>query len=484
MNYLLSNIYAKLSIFLFFSPFFLMAQAPNTLVKGTVKNNLAKYIELQVNQKYLNDAVDLYKSNILEDGSFMFAVEINEPQLVKIIYARNEALVYLEPHDTLIIDSEANSFQYSLQFSGRGGFNNTYNYKYLQDNPPILNTWELLQYQKGIFWFTNELKMDNQMQQMDESQFTYDLSKRKDRALSKLIHFQNQHSKQLSTDFIAFIETEIYFHWAYHMLLYGSIYHNMHQLDETQFFTFLESVPIHDKQLGSYWYRNFLLAYINHVANLENKEGDEYVNQFLLADRLLQSKQQAFVQAHLIYKGFYAKRADKIIPYYMKFIETNPYPVYDEKVSGAYQKAMRYAVGATAPKFSVKNIKNEEVKLSDYRGKVVFLNFWASWCRPCINKMYQLKSIQEALEQQNIVFLNISLDQNRSSWINSVQTNGFKGVHVIAEGALDSDVSTAYEVKALPQYFIIDKHGNFAEKPLSKGIHNLKTTLEYLNRRK
>jgi len=51
----------------------------------------------------------------------------------------------------------------------------------------------------------------------------------------------------------------------------------------------------------------------------------------------------------------------------------------------------------------------------------------------------------------------------------------------MADGALESSVSTSYEVKALPQYFIIDKRGNFAEKPTSKDLNDLKKTLEYLN---
>ncbi|MFT5165168.1 MAG: thiol-disulfide isomerase/thioredoxin [Saprospiraceae bacterium] len=479
-----NKIFTKLIILLFFFPLFVSAQAPNTLVMGAIKNNLAQYIELQVNQKYLNDAVDLYKSNILEDGTFMFAVEVNEPQFAKIIYARNEALIYLEPHDTLVINSAANSFQYSLIFSGKGGVNNTFTAQYLKDNPPIMNSWELLQYQKGIFWFANEVDVDQQMQQMGESQFTMAMSRKKENAMSKLLRFQNQTTGVLSPDFIAFIETDIYYDWAYHLLLYGSVYNNMHQLDEATFFNFLKDIPLHDKQIGSYWYRNFLLAYINYMSIQEKKEGDEYVNQYLLADRLLQSKQQAFVKAHLIYKGFYAKRADAIIPYYIDFIEHNPYPIYDEKVTGAYQKSMRYAIGAPAPDFSVTNMQNEEVDLLDFQGKVVFLNFWASWCRPCVNKMYQLKPMQKELEEQQIVFLNISLDSDQSSWINSVQTNGFEGVHTMAEGSLNSDVSTSYEVKALPQYFIIDKHGNFAEKPLTKGIDALKSTLVYLNRRK
>jgi len=484
MNQYFNINFFRLSISLFFLAAFSFVQAQNTLVMGTIENNLAREIEIQINQKYLNDEVDLYKSNVLEDGTFMFAVQINEPQLAKIIYARNEALIYLEPNDTLVINSEANSFQYALKFSGRGGANNNCLFKYIEENPPIMNPWQLLQYKKGIFWFANEQTMDNKMQRLKGGAFSEEMSKKRDKSMSMLLEFQNQeHERELTEDFISYLETDIYFSWAYHMLLYGSVYKNMHQLDEATFFNFLDDIAIHDRSLGNYWYRNFLLAYINHKAMEENKEGDEYVNQIKLADTLLQSKQQAFVKAHLIYKAFYAKRADQIILPYIDFLETNPYQIFDEKVTGAYEKAMKYAVGTPAPDFSIKNKENVPVNLLDFQGKVVFLNFWASWCRPCIKKMNRLKPIQRDLESRNIVFLNISLDRDRSAWLNSVELNGFKGVHVLAEGALESDVSALYEVKALPQYFIVDKRGNFAEKPLVKGEDALKMTLEYLNNR-
>lgn len=480
----MNNHYTIFFLFLFLLPLYLSAQAPNTLVMGKIDQSLAKHIELQVNQKYLKDAVDLYKSNILEDGSFMFAVEINEPQLAKIIYARNEALIYLEPNDTLVINSAANSFQFSLKFSGRGGANNTCFFEHVKNNPPVMNAWELLQYKKGIFWFANEKMMDSQMQQLDEAKFVAKLNRKKNKSMAKLLQFQTQDNGKLTNDFIAFLETDIYYDWAYHMLLYGSVYHNIHQINQDDFFAFLKDIPLHDKKLGSYWYRNFLLAYTNHIAMQQPKDKDEYVDQYLLANSMLQAKQKAFVQAHLLYKAFYAKRVDVIIPYYLDFLETNPYPIFDEKVIGAYQKAMRYAVGTPAPDFTINNLQNEAIDLLDFQGKVVFLNFWASWCRPCMTKMNRLKPMQRDLEAQNVVFLNVSLDRDRSAWMNSVQANDFGGVHLMADGALESEVSALYEVKALPQYFIIDKQGNFAEKPRSKDLEDLKKTLEYLNLRR
>ncbi len=480
------NLY-KILLALFFSvaiPMLLPAQEVNTLVTGKINGSLAKYIELQINKKYLSDEVDLYKTQVSPEGEFAFWVEVNEPQIAKLIFARNETVIYLEPNDTLNIMSEANSFQYSMRFSGPGGDNNTCFHEYLKNNPPILNAWQMVQYQKGIFWFANEQKIDAQMQSQKQEAFSMMVGQKKNQAISKLMNFQNRDNVKLSSAFINYLETEIFYDWAYHMLLYGSVYNHMHQIDEASFFAFLDDVPLQDRSIGSYWYRNFLLGYINYKSMQGQAEGDEYVNQYQLAEEILQNKARSFVQAHLLYKGFYANRADAILPYYIKYLETNPYPIFDEKVAGAYEKAMRYAVGSPAPDFSISDIQDESISLLDYQGKVVLLNFWASWCRPCMRKMNQMKPIQQDLEAENIVFLNISLDRNPSEWKRSIEINDFQGIHLLADGAMNSEVSSLYEVRALPQYFIIDKRGNFAEKPRTKTLDDLKLTLQYLNKRK
>lgn len=480
------NLYKTLLILFFSSviPMLLPAQDVNTLITGKINGSLSKYIELQINKKYLSDEVDLYKANVSPEGEFSFWIEVNEPQIAKLIFARNETVIYIEPNDTLNILSEANSFQYSMRFSGPGGDNNTCFHEYLKNNPPILNAWQMVQYQKGIFWFANEQKVDAQMQRQKQEAYSLAASQKKDQAMSKLLNFQNKDNIRLSGDFINYLESEIFYDWAYHMLLYGSVYNHMHQIDEASFFAFLDDVPLHDKSIGSYWYRNFLLGYVNYRSLERKNEGDEYVNQYQLAEELLQTKARSFVQAHLLYKGFYANRADAILPYYLQYLESNPYPIYDEKVAGAYEKAMRYAVGSPAPDFSISDIQDESISLLDYQGKVVLLNFWASWCRPCMRKMNQMKPIQNDLEAENIVFLNISLDRDPSEWKRSIEINDFQGIHLLAEGAMNSEVSSLYEVRALPQYFIIDKRGNFAEKPRTKTLDDLKLTLQYLNKRK
>ena len=103
---------------LLFFCFFLNGQA-NTLVIGKVYNaKHIKNIELTINKLYLDNNIEVYNSKILDDYTFAFAVKVDEPQIATIEYARNQGVIYLEPNDTLIIECDAENFQYSFQFKG------------------------------------------------------------------------------------------------------------------------------------------------------------------------------------------------------------------------------------------------------------------------------------------------------------------------------------------------------------------------------
>jgi len=75
-------------------------QAQNTLVMGKIKNaKLVRTIDLGINLRYLDNTVETYTSNIIDDNTFAFAIQITEPQLVSLEYARNTGMLYLEPRN-------------------------------------------------------------------------------------------------------------------------------------------------------------------------------------------------------------------------------------------------------------------------------------------------------------------------------------------------------------------------------------------------
>lgn len=117
-------------------------------------------------------------------------------------------------------------------------------------------------------------------------------------------------------------------------------------------------------------------------------------------------------------------------------------------------------VGMEAPGFSLINMNDQEVNLSDYRGQKVFLNFWASWCPPCRKEMPDMQKLHEEYGDE-IAILAVNIGENKSTVINFMMQNKLN-LPVL----LDLNKSTAqnYLVRAIPTTFILDEDGIIIEK--------------------
>lgn len=123
--------------------------------------------------------------------------------------------------------------------------------------------------------------------------------------------------------------------------------------------------------------------------------------------------------------------------------------------------------GSTAPEFTLVDLEGETVALSAYRGQVVLVNFWASWCVPCQEEMPALQAAYESLQDQGFVVLGVNLrDRERPGSEGDSEVRDFIRRFVIEYPvAIDRDgtVSRAYNVSVIPTSFLIDRHGQVRE---------------------
>lgn len=112
------------------------------------------------------------------------------------------------------------------------------------------------------------------------------------------------------------------------------------------------------------------------------------------------------------------------------------------------------AIGNLAPDFTLKNLEGEEVSLSDYRGKIVLINFWATWCKFCDIEMPDLDALDK--ENEDVVVLAVDVNEEASKVKTYIEKGGYE-----FEVALDSDgaISRQYLVSAFPTTYAVDKEG-------------------------
>lgn len=111
----------------------------------------------------------------------------------------------------------------------------------------------------------------------------------------------------------------------------------------------------------------------------------------------------------------------------------------------------------TAPDFTLKSISGENKRLSDYRGNIVLLNFWASWCVPCRAEMPVLDSIHKKYEPLGFVVLGVNVDQKSEKAIKYLKDTPVN-FPVLYDPT--GKVSKLYNVSAMPSTAIIDRDGN------------------------
>lgn len=118
-------------------------------------------------------------------------------------------------------------------------------------------------------------------------------------------------------------------------------------------------------------------------------------------------------------------------------------------------------VGGPAPEITLKDLQGQEVRLSDLRGKIVLLNFWATWCKPCKDEMPAMQASYDKLRGQGFVVLAVNELEDTERVIEHVRSHGHTFPVVMDH---DNRVANRYGVVGLPASFLVDRQGIVREQ--------------------
>ena len=124
------------------------------------------------------------------------------------------------------------------------------------------------------------------------------------------------------------------------------------------------------------------------------------------------------------------------------------------------------AIGYPATDFTQKTPKGKEISLSSLKGQVVLVDFWASWCRPCMAAMPELKTMYGKYKSQGFEILGVSLDKDSTRWARTIEIQKLNWLQISDLGSWSNKAAQLYGVRSIPATFLIDKKGNIAAKNL------------------
>ena len=147
-------------------------------------------------------------------------------------------------------------------------------------------------------------------------------------------------------------------------------------------------------------------------------------------------------------------------------------------LAGCYGGSRPPRIGSTAPEFTVQD-GDRKVALSDLHGKIVVLNFWATWCPPCVDEMPSLVHLQQRLKNKGVTVLAVSVDVDEGAYRRFLKDHN---IDLLTVRDPDHKSSNLYGTFKFPETYIIDRDGKMRRKFIGEVDWNQAEVVEFLSK--
>ncbi|HMP30265.1 MAG TPA: TlpA disulfide reductase family protein [Saprospiraceae bacterium] len=437
----------------------IIAQKKIAVVSGKIINNKettmrVSHIELNFEQKI---AID-------NEGNFRDTIHLKEEASYYFSIGRLATQFFLKDGYDLHLTLDANDFHKSIKYSGIGGDINNFNLQLSQLRTKLVGDAKEF-FVVPLNDFLNK-NFNNKKEYLTFVQNSNLSDKDK-------IFF----NKVIETDYLLIhnnYDKFYFYHTKTHPDLTEDYYDSIInlQLDDEDLF-------LNDK--------NFRILVIENYRRglAKASKADSTFNKIQFVKESTKDIKSVYVREAII-SMLFNNVNNKNLNYYADYEEIMALLVSNEmkdKLNERLKTARGTTSGTHSTGFEYESFEGKKVSLSDFKGKLVYIDIWATWCGPCIKQMPALKEIIKEYEGKNIAFVVISVDDKKdyAKWKKMVPVYNVGGTHLISDNALNSEFMKSYGVGLIPRSILIDTEGNiinnFAPKPSDE---NLRAVLDQL----
>jgi peroxiredoxin len=202
------------------------------------------------------------------------------------------------------------------------------------------------------------------------------------------------------------------------------------------------------------------------IALLEKKYQDAMDNQVKLIKEFTDKNNDAIIDIYAVSYLNIDENFEFIKSVVDKHKATIAESDYTQEYANKLDSYASLAIGKIAPDIALNDPNGKEIKLSSLRGKVVLLDFWASWCGPCRQENPNNVKLYKEYNAKGFEIYGVSLDKNKEDWTKAIMQDQLTWTHVSDLKFWQSDAAATYKVESIPATFLLDQDGKILAKNL------------------
>lgn len=430
-----------------------------TTISGEIINPENDIVTFRFKGKTITDTLN-------EKNQFETELNITVPTEITFGHGTEFSQMYVRPGDQLFLKLDPAQFDETLTYTGIGSENNNYKAAMVLMEDTILSKRELYMLEEDSFLVMSDYLKELKLDAMDAFGVTD----------QEFISFQKGNLKWDQNNDKSNFE-------KYHQILLGMDSFSV----SATYYDFEKEIDINDStQLKYEGFHDYVDRKLYNDTYAKYQERGDTTQNFweVYVDQveelvLLQPLREEFYRNLIKYNY---SELNKELKSNIIAIWKNQQPKAEvlESMETLITNLQRLEKGNPAPNFTYESVDGKTVSLSDFKGKLVYVDVWATWCGPCIAEQPAMEKLQKRFEGKDVVFIAVGTDQSDEPWKKMIEERKLGGIHLFSPNAWDGTIMKDYVINSIPRFILVDRDGNIVDADAARPSGDIGDQIEEL----